>query len=188
MAKSQILSNNQFLSNFAIIFDHTLFFCFAFFISPIVSSIFPLQIHFLSNFCPCSVTSNHAHPPLHPHYRFYNFRSCGCTGAPPMASLLSSLINALPHIWSPKAGVSSPFDVFFTAPVCTCFSSEICLGSELVPHNLAHHCSLIFSPVGLTEDASVLLTQNWARNSGIRCSSCSLGEGRPRLDAVGKGQ
>lgn len=41
--------------------------------------------------------------------------------------------------------------------VSTYFFPEILLGSQLVPHSLVHHCSLMLSPAGLTEDASALM-------------------------------
>lgn len=74
-------------------------FCFiAFFISPIISCIFPLQIHFLSYFCPCSVTSNPAHPPLHAY----------------SASRTFAYVDALVHLrWPPSSHrLSMPYHVF----------------------------------------------------------------------------
>lgn len=79
-------------------------------------------------------------------------------GGPPFSNRLSM---CYPLFKAVGLKFHLPFDFFFffffTAPVPTYFFSEILLGPELVPHSLVRLYSLMLSPAGLIEDASVLM-------------------------------
>lgn len=158
MVKSQILLNSQFLFNFVdILFNRIFFHCCLHFPHDLSHVYTTNSLFFL-------ISTKFSAPSLHAH----SLITCLLPLLEPLLMLmhLPTWDVLLPLIYylcptllfgALRLKFHLLFDFFFfTAPVRTYFFSEIFLSSELVPHSLVHHYSLVLSLAGLIEDASVL--------------------------------